>query len=89
MKILIFPICVWNTCFHGKEYRMTVRNGCPSELTGEQCEWIEPLIGPFWRGGHFRKVAMRMIFKAISDVIGNCCSWRMLPGPKDTLTEYH
>lgn len=68
---------------------MAVRNGCPSELTGERCEWIEPLIGPSACGGRFRKVDIRGIFKAISDVIDNGCSWRMLPGPKDTLTEHY
>ena len=91
---------------------MAVRNGCPSDLTGEQLERIGLLVGPSGRGDRqlplyplvlnqwyyanlFRKRKlntnsyMRVIFKAIFGVIVNCCSLRMLPVPKDSLTEHH
>lgn len=51
----------------------------PSDLSDEEWQLIEPLIGPAKRGGRRRSVNVREVLNAIFYVLSTGCQWAAIP----------
>ncbi len=63
----------------------------PSDLTGQEWAYIEPLIPPAKRGGGKRRVNMREVVNGVMYILSTGCQWRYLPKdlpPKSTVYDY-
>ena len=63
----------------------------PSDLTGEEWGYIEPLIPPAKRGGRKREADMRQVVNGLLYILSTGCQWQYLPKdlpPKSTVHDY-
>src|ERR1700758_2119658 len=63
----------------------------PSDLTGDEWAYVEPLIPPARRGGGKRRVDMRAVMNGVMYILSTGCQWRYIPKdfpPRSTLHDY-
>jgi len=63
----------------------------PSDLTGEEWAYVEPLIAPAKRGGNKRTVDVREVVNGLMYVLSTGCQWRAIPKdlpPRSTVHGY-